>query len=95
MSEIDEFIENGSVRPWYSLLWDVVGCRVGVRLNVALSPRLGMQLITLKPLVVSEGHWASEAVRGHREVLCGFVTVPVPFSGDSVFYSGFGHELWK
>ena len=93
LSEVDKRVEDGIVSLWYCLLWDVLGCRVGVRLHVAIRSLLGRQLVSLKPLLVSEGHWACKAVRGHGEVIRSLVARPVPFSGDSVLYTGFSCKL--
>ena len=95
MSEVDECVEGGIVRLWHGLLWDVFGCRVGVRLHIAICTLLGRQLVSLESLLVSEGYWACEAVRGHREIFRSLDAGPVPFSGDSVLYTGFSSELGK
>ena len=93
LSEVDKCVEDRIVSLWHCLLWDVLGCRVGVRLHIAIRTLLGRQLVSLKPLFVSEGNWACKAVRGHREVVSSLLASPVPFSGDSVLYTGFSLEL--
>ena len=95
VSEVDKCVEDRIVRLWNCLLWDVLGCRVGVRLHIAIRTLLGRQLVGLKPLLVSESHWACKAVRGHGEVIRSLDASPVPFSGDSVLYTGFSSELGK